>query len=62
MAQLLKSTKWIARILKRVVGCRHSHMSRPFTVNDEPYRLCLQCGARRRLDKYSWTNLLPYYL
>jgi hypothetical protein len=62
MVQLLKSTKWIARIFRLVVGCRHSHMSRPFTVNDERYRLCLQCGSRRRLDKYSWTNLHPYYL
>jgi hypothetical protein len=62
MSQLRKSTKAIARIFKRLVRCRHSHMGRPFTVNDEPYRLCLQCGARRRFDKYSWTKLHPYYL
>jgi hypothetical protein len=62
MAQLRKSTKWIARIFRQVVGCRHSHMGRRFTVNDEPYRLCLQCGERRRVDKYRWTKLHPYYL
>jgi hypothetical protein len=56
MAQLRKSTKWIARIFKRLVGCRHSQMSRPFTVNDEPYRLCWQCGANRRVDKYRSTK------
>ena len=62
MAHLRKSKKWIASIFRRVLGCRHSHMSRPFTFNDEPYRLCLQCGARRRFDKYSWIKLHPYYL
>jgi hypothetical protein len=40
-------------IFKQLVGCRHSQLSRPFTVNDEPYCLCIQCGARRRFDKYS---------
>lgn len=49
MAQLRKSTKWIARIFKRVVGCRHSHMSRPFTVNDEPYRLVSSAGHANAL-------------
>ncbi|HSB27909.1 MAG TPA: hypothetical protein VLE19_08640 [Pyrinomonadaceae bacterium] len=62
MKQLRKSMKWIARTFERIVGCRHSHMSRPFTVNDEPFRLCLQCGANRRVDKYGWTKLYPYYL
>ena len=62
MTQLGKSTKAIARMFKRLVGCRHLLMSRPFTVNDEPYRLCLQCGARRRFDKYGWIKLHAYYL
>jgi hypothetical protein len=62
MTQLRKSTKAIARIFRWLVGCRHLHMSRPFTVNDEPYRLCLLCGARRRFDKYSWTKLHADYL
>jgi len=61
MAHLRKSIKAIARIFRQVVGCRHSHMSRRFTVNDEPYRLCLQCGERRRVNKYSWTKLNPDY-
>ena len=62
MTQLRKLTKAIARIFMRLVPCRHSHMGRPFTVNDEPYRLCLQCGARRRFDKYFWIKLHADYL
>jgi hypothetical protein len=62
MTQSVNSMRLFIRIFKRLVWCRHSHMSRPFTVDDEPYRLCLQCGARRRFDKYSWTKLHPYYL
>ena len=55
------TTKRIASALRRVFGCRHSHMSRRYTINDEPYRSCLDCGARRRLDRYAWTRLHPYY-
>ena len=54
-------TKSVASVFRRILGCRHSHMSRPYRVNDEPYRSCLECGARRRLDRYSWTKLYAYY-
>jgi hypothetical protein len=56
------SPKPISRILRRLLGCRHSNMSRRFTVDDEPYRTCLQCGVRQRVDRYSWSKLYPYYL
>jgi hypothetical protein len=55
------SPKPIIRFLTRLLGCRHSHMSRLFTVDDEPYRTCLRCGARQRVDRYSRTRLHPYY-
>ena len=57
--QSVNSMRLFVRIFKRFVWCRHSNMSRAFTVNDEPYRLCLECGAR--LDKESWTKQGGYF-
>jgi hypothetical protein len=51
----------VARVFRHILGCRHSQMSRPYTVNDEPYRNCLECGARRRLENHSWTKQHAYY-
>lgn len=59
MTQSVNSMRLLVRIFKRLVWCRHSYMSRAFTVNDEPYRLCLECGVR--LDKERWTKLHPNY-
>ena len=53
--------KAIARHFRRIFWCRHSHLSRPYTVNDEPYCFCLDCGTRRRFNRYTWTKLLPNY-
>jgi len=33
--------------LTRLFGCRHRHMSPPFTAGEETYRSCMSCGARR---------------
>jgi hypothetical protein len=33
--------------LTRLFGCRHRHMSPPFTGGEETYRSCMSCGARR---------------
>lgn len=27
-------------------GCSHSKLSRPFTLNDETYEVCLDCGKQ----------------
>jgi hypothetical protein len=59
MKQLGSSGKNIVAMFRQLVWCRHSSTSRPFTINDEPYRICLGCGARWRFDKYSWTKLAP---
>jgi hypothetical protein len=58
---LSNSMKKTASVFRRLVGCRHSLMSQPYTVNDQPYRTCLECGARRRFDRYTWAKLHPYY-
>jgi hypothetical protein len=61
LRRLRNIAKSIASFFRRILGCRHSQMSRPYTVNDEPYRTCLECGARRRLDRHSWTSQHAYY-
>ncbi len=61
MRRWSNATKRLAILFGRILGCRHSHMGRPYLVNDEPYRTCLECGARRRFDRYGWTKQLAYY-
>ena len=36
--------------LTRLFGCRHLKMNNPFTLNDETYCTCINCGARRHFD------------
>ena len=38
-------------VLRGIIGCRHSHMSRPYPVNNEPYRTCLECGSQLALKQ-----------
>jgi hypothetical protein len=61
MRRLSNLTAQIAGIFRRLLGCWHSNMSRPFTLNDEPYRTCLECGERLRFDRKTRTKLHPYY-
>ena len=37
-------------LLAKLFGCRHNNISRPFTHGIISYRICLECGARRRFD------------
>jgi len=50
-------TQWLMRIF----GCWHGEMSRPFTRDQETYRVCMDCGARRRFDPISWEMVGSYY-
>ncbi len=47
--------------LTRIFGCWHQEMSRPFTLQAESYRVCLECGARRRFNAEAWEMTGPYY-
>ena len=33
-------------ILDLLFGCHHIHLSRVFTLQDETYRVCCDCGAK----------------
>lgn len=41
---------WIRSILEFVLdflfGCRHDHLTRPFTLDEQTYMVCLDCGKR----------------
>ena len=45
----------------RVFGCWHREMSRPFTLDGQSYRACLECGARRAFDTVNWKMVGAYY-
>lgn len=47
--------------LTRLFGCWHGEMSRPFTLDKETYRVCMDCGARRRFDPVKWEMTGGYY-
>ena len=38
------------RWLTRIFGCWHGQMNRPFTQNNDTYRTCMKCGARRHFN------------
>jgi hypothetical protein len=37
-------------------GCRHRPQSRPFTLDDQTYKVCLDCGA---VFHYSLERMMP---
>ena len=51
----------VSRFVARVFGCWHREMSRPFTLNGQSYRACLDCGARRSFDTKDWKMVGAYY-
>jgi hypothetical protein len=55
------STAIISNWLTRLFGCWHREMSRPFTLEGESYRTCLDCGARRRFDPGRWQMVGDFY-
>lgn len=51
----------LSRVVRRVFGCWHREMSRPFTHDGQTYRACLDCGARRAFDTQNWKMVGAYY-
>ncbi|HKO95545.1 MAG TPA: hypothetical protein VJU86_01030 [Pyrinomonadaceae bacterium] len=48
-------------LMARLFGCRHSEMSRPFSIQGQAYRSCVACGARRQFNVDSWKMQGDYY-
>ncbi len=51
----------ITGVLRRVFGCWHLHLTLPFTRDNETYRTCVSCGARRRFDLQRWEMVGDFY-
>ncbi len=51
----------VGRFFLRALGCWHRELGRLVTFGGETYRVCLGCGARRRLDLRRWETSGPFY-
>jgi hypothetical protein len=47
--------------LTRLLGCWHKEMSRPFSIQGQTYRTCLDCGARRQFNLGRWEMQGDFY-
>jgi hypothetical protein len=61
-AAVAKIFSTIGNAYRRVFGCWHLDMSRPFTREGNTYCVCLDCGARRNFDLKTWKMTGPYTL
>jgi len=48
-------------ILSARVGCLHTRMGRPYTVDGVTFRACADCGARRLFDPVAWRTYGGYF-
>lgn len=48
-------------IFSALFGCWHKRLSRPFGNGKVSYRVCMECGARRKFDTTSFKTLGRYY-
>ena len=48
-------------ISRRLFGCRHYKVSRPFTRDCETFVSCLHCGMRQRFDLERWKTEGDFY-
>ena len=37
---------WLFRVYDFIFGCRHSNLSRVFTIGGDTYRVCCLCGFK----------------
>jgi hypothetical protein len=56
-----KVTESMRYFLQRLISCRHSQLSRPFTHDGRTYRSCANCGMRREFDLATWRSKGRYY-
>ncbi|MFQ3638614.1 MAG: hypothetical protein SNJ62_01200 [Chloracidobacterium sp.] len=61
-AALQRAIEYFEKTYHRVFGCWHLDMSRPFTIDQQTYRMCLACGAHRAFDTNQWKMVGPYYV
>lgn len=58
---LISPYKAISAGFARLLGCRHSELGLPFTIEGYTYRTCMSCGLKRAFDPLKWKTIGPYY-
>jgi hypothetical protein len=48
-------------IIASLFGCRHRQLSRPFSSLNDSYRVCINCGARRRFNPNTLQTFGRFY-
>jgi hypothetical protein len=52
--------RWImdlfVSVFESLFGCRHSNLSRPFTIDGQTYKVCMECSSQ---VFYSKENMRP---
>lgn len=61
LTQTIPSGGGIGKLVARVFGCWHKHMSRPFSEQGRSYKTCLDCGASRRFNTGRWEMQGSYF-
>ena len=56
-AEVRQRSGWITRLL----GCWHTDMSQPISIQGQTYRTCLDCGAQRKFDLEKWEMQGSFY-
>ena len=39
-------TDFFTSVLEALFGCRHSNLSRPFTIDAQTYKVCMDCSSQ----------------
>lgn len=60
-ARLDETIESVRYFWKRLFGCWHLQMSRPFTRGSQTYRVCAKCGMRREFDLKTWKTKGRYH-
>ncbi len=42
----MQAIRNLAHALTSVFGCRHDRLTRPFTIQQQSYMVCLECGQK----------------
>ena len=47
--------------ITRLLGCWHTDMSHPISIQGQTYRTCLDCGAQRKFNLEKWEMQGSFY-
>jgi hypothetical protein len=50
----------LAFMVDLLFGCRHAHLSRPFTIEERSYKICLDCGQEMPYSVEAMRLLRPW--